>query len=38
MVVAFAVAIVIASISYHSFEAPILRYKRRFEVVRSRPV
>jgi peptidoglycan/LPS O-acetylase OafA/YrhL len=38
MAVAFALTIVIASISYHFFEAPILRYKRRFEVIRSRPV
>lgn len=35
---AFAITVLMASASYRYFESPILRYKRRFEVVRTRPV
>jgi peptidoglycan/LPS O-acetylase OafA/YrhL len=37
-IAAFLLTIILASLSYRFFEAPILRYKKRFEVVRSRPV
>jgi peptidoglycan/LPS O-acetylase OafA/YrhL len=33
-----ALTILIASLSYRYFEAPILRYKKRFERIRTRPV
>ena len=34
----FVLTVATAAASYRFFEAPILRYKKRFEVVRSRPV
>jgi peptidoglycan/LPS O-acetylase OafA/YrhL len=37
-IAAFAVTVLVASLSYRFFEAPILRYKKRFEVIRTRPV
>lgn len=37
IVLALASTIAIASLSYHFVEAPILRFKKRFEVVRTRP-
>jgi len=37
-VVAFALTVGLASLSYRFFEAPILRFKKRFEVIRTRPV
>ena len=37
-VIALVCTIAIAAFSYHFFEAPILRLKRRFEVIRTRPV
>ena len=37
-IAAFLVTIGIASLSYRFFEAPILRFKKRFEVIRTRPV
>jgi peptidoglycan/LPS O-acetylase OafA/YrhL len=37
-VAAFLLTVVLASLSYRFFEAPILRFKRRFEVIRTRPV
>jgi peptidoglycan/LPS O-acetylase OafA/YrhL len=35
---AFLFTIILASLSYRFFEAPILRFKKRFEVIRTRPV
>jgi peptidoglycan/LPS O-acetylase OafA/YrhL len=37
IVLGLALTIMISSLSYHFFEAPILRFKKRFEVVRTRP-
>ena len=38
MIVAFLLTVILAALSYRFFEAPILRYKKRFEVIRTRPV
>ena len=38
MIVAFLLTVILAGLSYRFFEAPILRYKKRFEVIRTRPV
>ncbi len=35
---AFILTVLLASISYRFFESPILRYKKRFEVIRTRSV
>jgi peptidoglycan/LPS O-acetylase OafA/YrhL len=35
---AFLCTVVLAALSYRFFEQPFLRYKRRFEVIRTRPV
>jgi peptidoglycan/LPS O-acetylase OafA/YrhL len=37
-IAAFLLTVLVASLSYRFFEAPILRYKKRFEVIRTRPV
>jgi peptidoglycan/LPS O-acetylase OafA/YrhL len=37
-IAAFGFTVLVASLSYRFFEAPILRYKKRFEVIRTRPV
>jgi len=36
-VLAFALTIMSASLSYHFFERPILKFKQRFETIRTRP-
>ncbi len=36
-VVAFVLTVVSASVSYHFFERPILKFKERFETIRTRP-
>jgi peptidoglycan/LPS O-acetylase OafA/YrhL len=36
--ISLALTILVASLSYRYFEAPILRYKKRFEMIRTRPV
>ena len=36
-ILAFGATVVTASASYHFFERPILRYKLRFEAIRTRP-
>jgi peptidoglycan/LPS O-acetylase OafA/YrhL len=38
LILAFGLTVAVAIISYRFFEAPILRYKRRFELVATRPV
>ena len=38
MIAAFLLTVILAALSYRFFEAPILRYKKRFEVIRTRPV
>jgi peptidoglycan/LPS O-acetylase OafA/YrhL len=38
LIVALLLTTVLAYLSYRFFEAPILRYKKRFEVIRTRPV
>ncbi len=38
VIVGLLYTVLTASISYRFFEAPILRYKRRFEFIRSRSI
>ena len=36
--IALAITMLLASVSYRFFESPFLRMKKRFEIVKSRPV